>query len=358
MKDIFIKYGPFETVMASGAVGSAINTLGNIYTNSQNIKYQKEANQQMMDFTREMTKAEQDYNSIGAQMFRAMQAGVNPQLLAGSQPTSASSGSTPTLGTPVLNNPFSGNGVAATGSTLANLVMQDRQQKLVSTQLELDELKTQVELVKTVMQATGNQNLSSGEIKDIISAILPEKYRSVNIPQLMQDEYVLNKIQNSIKISNLSVKEKQLITEWIPILNRVQVANINSSTERNKSLVAVDKSILKLNEANRSKIEQETKNLSALWKSLDFQGKLDQQKLLRVVELGNSLVDQIVSDAKISKQDAEYWVWSKLLNVKQSIKIGPFSNSWNPYVKLGASDNPVVSSGDDVSSPDWYSVPD
>ena len=75
----------------SGLVGSAISANAQKKTNQMNLQISRENNEAMLRAMREQTALEQTYNSIGAQMQRAMAAGVNPMLLAGAQPTSASS---------------------------------------------------------------------------------------------------------------------------------------------------------------------------------------------------------------------------------------------------------------------------
>ena len=132
--DVQLCLDPLVSASLITAGAGLINGIGNFFgaksTNSLNARTAREINQKQIDFAREMNASEQAYNSIGEQMKRGMAAGVNPMLFAGAQPTSASSPGVPSLDTPVAQNPFAGVGVGATGTNIAQLVMQDKQQQL------------------------------------------------------------------------------------------------------------------------------------------------------------------------------------------------------------------------------------
>lgn len=328
-----LKCNAVGAVAASNIIGAVAGIGGQLLANESNEKLAQINNQKMIQAMREQTKAEQNYNSVGAQMKRAMAAGINPMTLAGNQPTSASSSGVPSLDTPVMQNPFAGVdfGIGEAVSTMN----QAKALEIQSSQVELGEMKNNIEMLRTIGDLMKDVNLTSDDASKIVNSVLGERspFRD-QVVSLLKDENIKSRLTNEIKISNLNVKEKEYLYGWLDEFTNAEYTNILAGIEErqtasnvNRSTVDLQQSMQRLNDSKRREVEQAILNMKEQWKSLNFQGELDSQKLLRVAEISNSIVDTLVNDADVSRQEATYWVWKELndVTVTRTDKVGPFS---------------------------------
>lgn len=306
-------------------LGSAIGSVSQYYTNKTNKEIAEANNMAMLQAMREQTKSEQDYNSASAQMKRAQIAGLNPMTLAGSQPTSASSSGVPGLDTPVMQNPFLG---FRTGlNELGSAMIQGKQFDLQDRNLDIADLEAKIELMRVTGDLLKNSELTADDVNGIVKSIFGDSPQAPQFTSMFKDEYVKKRLIGEVELSDLSLKEKKYLYDWLDEFTNARYLMLLAETENqqtgssvNRSRVRLDDSQISLNEVlkgvneeKKKEIIQAIENMEAQWYSLDFQGKLDAEKLKRVAEISDAIVDDLVNSAKISKNEAEYFVWSTLL---------------------------------------------
>lgn len=328
-----LKCNAAGAVAASNIIGAVAGIGGQLLANESNEKLAEINNQKMIQAMREQTKAEQNYNSVGAQMKRIMAAGINPMTLAGNQPTSASASGVPSLDTPVVQNPFAGVdfGIGEAVSTMN----QAKALEIQSSQVELGEMKINIDMLRTIGDLMKDVNLTSDDASKIVNSVLGDRspFRD-QVVSLLKDENIKSRLTNEIKISNLNVKEKEYLYGWLDDFTNAEYTNILAGIEErqtasnvNRSTVDLQQSMQRLNDSKRREVEQAILNMQEQWKSLNFQGELDSKKLLRVAEISESIVNTLVNEAEVSRQEATYWVWKELnkVTVTRTDKVGPFS---------------------------------
>lgn len=320
-------------VGASNVIGSLAGIGGQLLANDSNQKIASMNNKAMLQAMREQTRSEQNYNSVAAQMKRAMAAGLNPMTLAGNQPTSASSSSVPSFDTPVMQNPFANVdfGIGDAVSTMNQAKALDNQ----SAQVEIGEMKNNIEMLRTIGDLMKDVNLTSDDASKIVNAVLGDRspFRD-KVVSLLKDDNIKVRLANEIKISDLNLKEKNYLFGWLDEFTNAEYMNILASIEEtqtssnvNRSTVDLQSSLQKLNDSKRREVEQAILNMQEQWKSLNFQGELDSKKLLRVAEISDSIVNTLVNEADVSRQEATFWVWKELnkVTITKTDKVGPFS---------------------------------
>lgn len=330
---------PVTGSIISNLGGAIVGGIGQLITNHQNIHAQERINQQQLDFAREQTNREFDYNSLSSQMKRAMEAGVNPYLLAGDQPTSANAQSTPSLDAPVRQNPFAS--IPQNAMNIGNNLLAAEQLELREKEIQVQQQATdiqafnqKVQIFKTVLDTLGSKDLTSSEIQGIMREIFQKEANNVTLPEVLRDSYVTTEIHNAIESSNISIKEKRFLNSWLKSFTMVQYQILRKEVDVMKSQERLNNYMSAVNSAKVQEINQAIKNMQEEWKSLNFQGELDQTKLSRVTEMANSIIDKLVAEAKVSRSDAEYWLWKFLVQNQSTIKIGPGGVQYNNTMSL------------------------
>lgn len=308
-------------------LGSGISAISASNTNKTNKEIAQMNNETMLQAMREQTRSEQDYNSISSQMKRAITAGVNPMLLAGAQPTSASASSVPSLDTPVMQNPFANVdlGTSAIGSSM----IQAKQLELQEKSLDVADFESTIKMLQTVGDLAKSGNLTSDDISSLVkSFIRPDKQGSIT--SLAQDAFIKTKFTNAIETSNLDVKEKKFLFGWLDEMTNAQFTNILADTELKQTQSNVNRSISRLNDTRRREIEQAISNMKEQFRSLSATADMDVIKLKKFAEYFDAEVKKLSNEANISEQDAKHWLWLRLLPYSQkSWKLGPISGSGN-----------------------------
>lgn len=304
---------------AASLLGAGINSgvayAGAQQTNRTNKEIAEMNNETMIKLMREQTESEQRYNSIGEQMKRAMAAGVNPMLLAGAQPTSASSAGVPSLQAPDLKNPFQGfdSGLTSAGQAMQTGLMQAKSMELQAEQIDNAKLQTQVDTLKTVAQLIGNTDLTSEDVNNIVSAVMGDSYRGSAIDSLLRDQFTITRLSNAIETSNIDKDTKKYLFEWLDEFTNAQYIDLLSSTEMKQTQSKVNRSIEKLNDAKRKEIDQAIKNMQEQWRSLNAQADMDIIKLSKFARLMDAEINKIEQEANLTETEARYWVWSKVV---------------------------------------------
>lgn len=308
-------------------LGSGISAISASNTNKTNKEIAQMNNETMLQAMREQTRSEQDYNSISSQMKRAITAGVNPMLLAGAQPTSASASSVPSLDTPVMQNPFANVdlGTSAIGSSM----IQAKQLELQEKSLDVADFESTIKMLQTVGDLAKSGNLTSDDISSLVkSFIRPDKQGSIT--SLAQDAYIKTMFTNAIETSNLDVKEKKYLFGWLDEMTNAQFTNILADTELKQTQSNVNRSISRLNDTRRREIEQAISNMKEQFRSLSATADMDVIKLKKFAEYFDAEVKKLTNEANISEQDAKHWLWLRILPYSQkSWKVGPISGSGN-----------------------------
>lgn len=301
-----------------GSSGSIIGGIGQIITNKQNIAAQERINQQQLDFAREMTQAEFEYNSIGAQMKRAMEAGVNPMLMAGAQPTSASSSSTPSLSAPVRNNPFAS--VPQSAMSIGNnliaaeqLELKDKEIQLQSQKLSIDEFLSKNQLLKTILDTLGAKDLTSSEVQSIMNDIFPDLKDSVTLPELVRDNFITTNMRNGIELSNIDKDTKKYLFGWLDEFTNVQYMIQTNQLDVQDSQIKLNKALSDQGNAKVNHINQAIANMREEFKTLEYNGKLSEEKAKYIKQTVKATVDDLVNIANVSQQEAKYWVWKQCI---------------------------------------------
>lgn len=306
--------GGVASIVGAG-INSGLSYQGAKLTNQTNKEIAQLNNETMIKLMREQTKAEQDYNSIGAQMQRAMAAGVNPMLLAGAQPTSASAASVPNLQSPDLVNPFADfdSGLAQAGASVQSGMLQAKSLQLEGEKVDNAKLLTKVDTLKTVSQLIGNNDLTAEDVNNIVKSVMGDSYEGDSIENLLKDELTRTRLSNAIITSNIDKDTKQYLYEWLDEFTNAQFTDLLASTEQKQTTSNLNRSLAKLNEAKRVEVVQATKNMQEQWKSLNAQAQMDVQKLEKFARYFDAQVKKLENEAKISENEARFYFWNKIL---------------------------------------------
>lgn len=317
---------PVTGSIVSNLGGAIVGGIGQMITNHQNIQAQERINKQQLDFAREQTNREFDYNSLSSQMKRAMEAGVNPYLLAGAQPTSANAQSTPSLDAPVRQNPFAS--IPQNAMNIGNNLIAAEQLELREKEIQVQQQATdiqafnqKVQIFKTVLDSLGSKDLTSKEIQGIMSEIFSKDANNVSLPGVIRDNYITTEINNKIETSNINLKEKKFLNSWLQSFTMVQYQILRKEVDVMKSQERLNNYMSAVNSAKVQEINQAIANMREEWKSLNFQGELDQVKLTKVSQIAQSIIDKLVADANVSRQDAEYWLWKHIIENPAFIEV-------------------------------------
>lgn len=327
-----IKHKLCDPFMASLGVGSALlGGLGTLHTNKTNKQIAESNNRTMLKAMREQTKSEQDYNSISEQMKRAMMAGINPMLMAGAQPTSASSAGVPSLDTPVMENPFKA--FPSAGSSMAQAHLQSKQLGLQDESLDISRFESKVDLLKTVASLAGTADLKADDINMILRSVIGDDYEGSDLTAFARDEFTSVRLRNAVQSSDMDLKQKQYLFSWLDKMTNAQYSNLLADTEvkstqtgvnrGNVSLMKtqeqVNKSIASLNEIKRKEIKQAILNMREQWKSLNAQASMDVYKMKNFAEYFDAQVKQLQEEAKLTETEATYWIWSKVRETQPEV---------------------------------------
>lgn len=328
--------GGASSLLGAG-INSAVSYAGAQQTNKTNKEIAEMNNATMIQLMREQTDAEQRYNSIGAQMQRAMAAGVNPMLLAGAQPTSASAAGVPSLQAPDLKNPFQGfdSGLSSAGHAMQTGLMQAKSMELQAEQIDNAKLQTQVDTLKTVAQLIGNTDLTSDDVNKIVSAVMGDSYQGSAIDSLLRDQFTITRLSNAIETSNIDKDTKKYLYGWLDEFTNAQFIDLLASTEMKQTQSKVNRSLAKLNDSKRAEIAQAIKNMQEQWRSLNATASMDILKLEKFARLLDAEIKKIEQEANLTEQEARFWVWNQVL--KNQVKAVNFGTS----IELFATDNDV-----------------
>lgn len=303
--------GPEELI--GQAVGGGLSVLGAYMTNKTNKEIAQSNNATMLKAMREQTDAEQRYNSMAEQMKRAMYAGVHPMLMAGAgaNPSTASAASVPSLDTPIMQNPFQG--MESVGSAMANSLLRSKEISLQDESLDVSRINSKIDLIKSIAELSKNSELSSSDINTIIKSVMDSDPEGVQLGSFYRDQLVTTRINNAIRNSNVDADTKEYLFGWLDEMQNAEFTNLLADTEQKQTQSMVNRSIASLNGAKKKEVEQAIANMKEQWKSLNFQGELDANKLKRVTEISENVVNMIVHECKVAKQDANFYVW-KMIN--------------------------------------------
>lgn len=305
----------------SSLLGSGMQVAGTYSTNKTNKEIAEMNNRTMIQLMREQTKSEQDYNSISAQMARAMAAGINPMLLAGAQPTSASSAGVPSLDSPVMQNPF--NGFDPGGSSIGNSMIQAKQMELQSENIDNAKLQTQIDMLQTVAQLVGNADLTSEDVNQIVRSVMGDQYGGSDIQSLFRDQFTMTRLKNAIDISNVDKDTKKYMYSWLDEITNAEFVNLLADTEHKQTQSNVNRSVESMNVAKKKEIYQAISNMAEQWKSLNATASMDIYRAEKFAKYFDATVDKLVADADISEQEARFWVWNQVItNNPRMVNIG------------------------------------
>lgn len=285
-----------------------------------NLKIARENNAAMLAAMREQTKADQEYNSIGAQMQRAMAAGANPMLLAGADPTSVSAAGVPSLDTPVLQNPYQS--FAQLGANLGSAAIQAEQIALQEKQIDVAEFKSKIDMLQTLGELGGSIDWTSDELKGVIRAVFGDSFDANSIGSFARDNMTMTRIRNTIDSSDLDLKQKKYLFDWLDEFTNAQYINLLSDTERNQTTSNVNRSVASLNDEKRKEVEQAILNMKEEWNSIHAKGQMDLHKMTRFAESFDAEVKRLQAEAKITESEARFYIWSKINETLSSL---PFS---------------------------------
>lgn len=320
-------------------VGSAISADAQRQANDMNLKIARENNAAMLSAMREQTKSEQEYNSISAQMQRAMAAGANPMLLAGADPTSASSAGVPSLDTPVMQNPYQS--FASLGANVGSAALQAEQIALQEKQINVAEFKSKIDMLQTIGELGGSVDWSSDELKGVIRAVFGNTFDTGAIGTFARDNMVTTRIKNTIELSNLDVAEKKYLYGWLDEFTNAQFMSILAQTEQtqtqsgvNRSTVSVNETVKKVNNSiadlnaeKKKEVTQAIKNMREQWTSLNATAQMDVIKLEKFAKFFDSQINKLTAEIanlnkvtevkgqeyELIKNEVTYWTWHQLL---------------------------------------------
>lgn len=314
---------------AGSIVNSIISGLGGSSINETNKEIAEMNNKAMLQAMREQTKSEQDYNSASAQMKRAMMAGLNPQTLAGQTPATASSSGVPSLDSPVLQNPFVGfkSGLNDLGSAM----IQGRQFDLQDKNLDLQALATKIDMMKVAGDLLKDTNITAEDVNNIVKSIFGDSKDTVSFENMFKDDFIRRRLRNEIDMSDIDKDTKKYLYGWLDEMTNAQyieilarTENYQTGSEKMRSEISLNSIIGKLKESERKHVEQAISNMKEQWKSLNFQGELDLNKLKDVAKISDSVVRDIVAKAHLSEDEAKYFVWKELNGVNPLFRSNPF----------------------------------
>ena len=314
-------------VGGSGSLlGSTIGAISQYQTNKTNKEIAEMNNKAMLEAMREQTRSDQLYNSASEQMKRLQMAGLNPMTMAGQGPTPVSAAGVPNLDSPVMQNPFGdfNPGLDNVGSAMIQSASLDNQARSI----DVADFSSKVDMLKTIGDLSRDTNLTSDDVRNIVSAVMgKDNPYSSGLTDLVKDNHVVNRMNNEIKISNLSVKEKEYLYGWLDefknaeymsmladIENRQTSSNVNRFTVNyQRSQVKLNEAIARLTDEKKNEVSQAISNMKEQWKSLNFQGELDAKKLKRLTEVADSVVDKLVYETKLSRSEARSYVWREAI---------------------------------------------
>lgn len=302
-----------------GLTQGLLNYYGAKETNKTSERIARMNNDTMLQAMREQTKADQDYNSVGAQMQRSMMAGINPMLMAGAQPTSVSAAAVPNLDQPSLMNPF-GN-FPNLGTTFASSFMQAKQLDNVEKQLDIQDFESTIELLRVVGDLSKAGNLTSDDITNLVNSFVREDKRS-SVSPLAQDQFIKTRLVNAVESSNLDIAEKRYMFGWLDEMQNARFVNLLADTEQKQTMSIVNRSVANLNDQKRKEVEQAIKNMEEQWKSLNASASIDVHKAQNFAKYFDAEVKKLQSEAKISEQEARFYLWTK---INETISSLPFS---------------------------------
>lgn len=301
----------------SSALNSGLNFSGGIISNATNREIAKMNNETMIQLMREQTKIEQNYNSRSAQMQRDMMAGVNPMLSAGAQPAQVSSASVPSLDTPVMQNPFVG--VDFGGDKVASAFLQSKQIDNTSRQLDIQQVNSDLTFLQIVSDLAKSENVTSDDINNLIKMIYPNDDRGVGA--LGKDSFVKTRLANAVETSDLDLKEKKYLFDWLDEFTNARFTNLLADNEQKQTQSNVNRSLSNLNDAKKKEVDQAVENMKQQFKSLEFQGEVDAARLKHAVDYAEALVKKLVSEAKFSEKEARYYIWTKINETMSSLPV-------------------------------------
>lgn len=304
----------------SNIIGSTISSNAQDRTNQMNLEIARGNNQAMLQAMREQTKSEQEYNSLSAQMQRAMIAGANPMLLAGANPATASSAGVPSLDSPVMQNPYQS--FQSLGANLGSAFLQAENIALQEKQINVAEFKSKIDMLQTIGELGGSIDWSSSELKGVIKAVFGDSFDAGAIGSFARDKLVMTRLQNTVEVSNIDVKQKKYLFDWLDEFTNAQYMSILAGTEQFQTQSNVNRSISSLNSEKKKEITQAIKNMQEEWKSLYSTGEMDVYRLEKFVQLFDAQVKKIASEAEISENEAKFYIWSKINETMASL---PFS---------------------------------
>ena len=307
-------------------IGSGLSTIGSYYANKTNKEIAAMNNKAMLDAMREQTRADQVYNSVGEQMKRAMAAGINPLTMAGVQPTNVGAASVPSLDSPVMQNPFDAVGNPLT--PLSDAMIKTRQLGLTDKQIDVSDFNAQVELVKTVADMAKSLNMTAKDANNIIQSVLGDRYKGTPVENFAKDEFSISMLRNQLMGMRLDNATKSRELKWINTLRSAQVALMSaqeskevknveflgSQIDLNKLEGKLKEASTKMTDARTKEIQQAIANMREEWKSLNFQGEYDLAKAQNIRKMADAVLKKMVADADLSYTEAQYWLYSKLLN--------------------------------------------
>lgn len=291
----------------SNIFGASVAAGAQQQTNKMNLQIARENNKAMLDAMREQTKADQTYNSIGAQMQRAMAAGANPMLLAGADPTSVSAAGVPSLDSPVMQNPYQS--YSQMGASLGSAALHAEQLALQEKQINVAEFKSKIDMLQTIGELGGSIDWTSSELKGVIRSVFGDTFDADSIGAFARDNMVMTRIKNSIETSNLDKDTKKYLYGWLDEFTNAQYINLLSDTERNQTQSKLNRALESLNREKRDEITQAILNMKEEWNSLYAKGQMDLHKLERFAELFDAELNKIVAETKLTNEEASYLIW-------------------------------------------------
>ena len=306
--------------------GSTLGAIAQFNTNKTNKEIAEMNNKAMLEAMREQTRSDQLYNSASEQMKRLQMAGLNPMTMAGQGPTPVSAAGVPNLDSPVMQNPFGdfNFGLDNVGSAMIQSASLDNQARSI----DVADFSSKVDMLKTIGDLSRDTNLTSDDVRNIVSSVMgKDNPYSSGLSDFVKDGHVVNRLNNEIKSSNLSVKEKEYLFGWLDEFKNAEYMNMladienkQTSSNVNRSTVSYQRSQVKLNEAisrltdeKKNEVTQAISNMKEQWKSLNFQGELDAKKLKRVTEVADSVVDKLVNETKLTRSEARSYVWREAI---------------------------------------------
>lgn len=319
-----------------GGVGAGLGALGNIYSTERNVKMVRETNRQQERLFHEANK----YNSVGQQMKRAIEAGVHPMLMAGAQPSDAAS--VPDLQAPESRNPFES--FPSVGVNLGAQVLQDKQIALQEQNLKVEEARTMVEALSTMGELIG-RDLTFNEVKTLFqNSGSYFKNFGGDLTELAVDQKIMTHLRNGIESSNLDLEEKKYLFGWLDEMTnaeymmklagieqaQTQSMKLRSDISVNETIKAVNRQAVNLSKAQEDEVRQAISNMQEQWKSLNYQGELDGRKMKTIRHDASALSQKLQAEAKLSKYEADYYIWTNLSNYNPYRSGKPFKDEDYP----------------------------